>query len=216
MLIKSIPFKNVYMKIEATDLKKITVPSLPTGFHYRFFQPGDEHHWARIETAVGEFETAADALHYFTQAYLINAPALQQRLVFVVNQAEQPVATANAYYIDTPQYGHQEALQWVSVHPDYQKLGLGKAVVAKALSLFPKLAPELPVMLHTQTWSYPAILLYHRLGFYIAKTEHLASNSYRNGGVQFVDHPSDFEAAKAVLATVLTPAQLTKLYANAR
>jgi ribosomal protein S18 acetylase RimI-like enzyme len=216
MLIKSIPFKNVYMKIEAADLKKISVPTLPTGFRYRFFQPGDEQHWAQIETAVGEFETEADALRYFTQAYLINVPALQQRLVFVVNGEDQPVATANAYFIDTPQYGHQEALQWVSVRPDYQKLGLGKAVVSKALALFPTLAPDSPVMLHTQTWSYPAILLYHRLGFYIAKTEHLASHSYRNGGVQFVDHPSDFEAAKAVLAQVLTPEQLTALYANAR
>lgn len=216
MLIKSIPFKNVYMKIEAATLRKITVPTLPKGFQYRFFQPGDEQAWARIETAVGEFASEADALRYFTLAYLTNVPALQQRLVFIVNDAAEPVATANAYYIDTPQYGHQEALQWVSVHPDYQKLGLGKAVVKKALSLFPKLAPNTSVMLHTQTWSYPAILLYHQLGFYIAKTEHLASNSYRQGGLKYVDHPSDFEAAQAVLATVLTPAQMTTLYANAK
>ena len=57
MLDKSIEFKNIIMKIEPNKIKNIANPILPDGFSFRFFETGDEAHWARIEASVLEFDS---------------------------------------------------------------------------------------------------------------------------------------------------------------
>ena len=56
-------------------------------------------------------------------------------------------------------------MHWVAVKPDYQGLGLGKAVTEKALKIFSEKDSGRSVMLHTQTWSHKAVKLYGKLGF---------------------------------------------------
>ncbi|MHC5268984.1 GNAT family N-acetyltransferase [Enterococcus sp. LJL98] len=184
MLIKTVPFKHIYMKIAAEDVLKIDVPKLPTGYHYRFFQAGDAKQWAALERAVGEFDTLEEAQARYTsefteegahfkkiaQAFGIGIAAVKERQVFIENPQGKVVATATAW-IGIKDEKYQPMLHWVSVDPTCQGLGLGRAIVSKAMSLFPHLDPGKSVMLHTQTWSYPAVVLYHKLGFYLCKTE---------------------------------------------
>lgn len=55
MLDKSIEFHSIIMKNKNNSIAM--VPALPDGFSMRFYKDGDEKHWAKIQTAVLEFET---------------------------------------------------------------------------------------------------------------------------------------------------------------
>lgn len=218
MLQKSVPFKSIYMKIDAVEIEKIQVSTLPVGYSYRFYQEGDQENWAKLETLVDEFATieaarerfeseflpSGDRYQALAQKFAIAENILDQRQVFIEAPNGEVVATATAWLAN--KFGeYQPILHWVSVHPDYQGLQLGKSVVAKAMSLFPKYESGKDVMLHTQTWSYPAIVLYHKLGFYLCKTETLRPDD------------NDFDNGLAdVLKTVIKEPVFSKLIAEAR
>ena len=177
MLDRSIPYFSLYMRRPAA-LPLPPTPTLPDGFFARAYLPGDERHWARIEHAVGEFPTAAEALCYFSQQYAPQAALLAQRCVFIVTPDGLPVATATAW-----QQGGVNALHWVACDPAHQGRGLGRAAVAEALRRFPgEESPE--IWLHTQTWSHRAVRLYHRLGFRLVRQGALpygSANEYGAG-----------------------------------
>ena len=98
MLDKSIPYKNIIMRMPYDKVQSQPEPVLPDGFSFRFFQEGDEKHWARIETSVLEFADEASAERYFTRDYLPCLDDLKHRCVFVLNRDKLPVATATAWY----------------------------------------------------------------------------------------------------------------------
>jgi len=166
MLDKSIEFKRIVMKMDSDEIKKTALPVLPEGFSFKFFSAGDEAHWAQIETSVLEFESESDAENYFRENFLPHESELEKRCVFVVNSKNIPIATATAWFADN-ETGHRSRLHWVAVCPEYQGLGIGKAVTQKVLQIFREIEPDEPVWLHTQTWSPVAIKLYLRLGFHI-------------------------------------------------
>ncbi len=207
MLDKSIPYKHVIMRLNNNNYTE--EPSLPEGFSFRFFRKGDEHHWARLETSVLEFDNENAAYEYFARDYLIRLDELEKRCVFIVNSNGTSVATAMAWYSNSS-LGYQASLHWVSVDPDYQGLGLGKAIVVKVLNLFAEFEPEERIWLHTQTWSSVAIRLYHSLGFNMLKSE---STAVEIGG----DTPgpviskNDYEEALDVLKDVFDDKFLAKL-----
>lgn len=180
MLDKSIPYKNIIMKLDHARIPSFADPILPDGFTFRPYQQGDAAHWARIETAVAEFDAEAEAQDYFIKKYLPHVDMLPSRCVFVLDAQGLPVATATAWYEDSAAHGRQASLHWVAVCPACQGLGLGRAVVTKALGAFPAAEPGKDVFLHTQTWSHPAVRLYHKLGFVMMKTARLgqSENNY--------------------------------------
>jgi ribosomal protein S18 acetylase RimI-like enzyme len=170
MLDKSIPYKNIIMKLESKLISSISDPVLPDGYTFRLYNDGDEIHWARIETSVLEFDSENDAYDYFIKTYIPRIDELKSRCVFVLNQDGLPIATTTAWY-DNSDLGHQANLHWVAVCPQYQGMGIGEAVVKKALQIYNELEPHEDILLHTQTWSHNAVNLYHKLGFVMMKTE---------------------------------------------
>ena len=213
MLDKSIEYKNIIMKIEHNEIKNITRPSLPDGFSFRLFEAGDEAHWARIEASVLEFDSIDDAKSYFEMSYLPFKEDLKTRCVFVLNNDGLPIATANSWFADS-ELGYQACLHWVAVCPEYQGLGIGKAITQQALLNFQQLEPGKPVWLHTQTWSHVAIRLYHRLGFNLMKNEKLANNNTESGIAEI--YPNDFDEAVSVLRKVVDGDQLDELHNTAK
>lgn len=189
---KSIPYKSIIMKLDNKKLPQISCPALPPGYSFRLYQEGDEIHWARIETSVLEFSTETDAYDYFVKNFMPFRADLQSRCVFVTNQDGLPIATATAWYGDTGR-GRQAALHWVAVCPAYQGLGIGKAVVQRALCIFQETEKNKDVFLHTQTWSHTAVNMYHRLGFVLIK----------EAGIMGFDN--DYSEAVTILEDVLQP-----------
>ncbi len=173
MLDKSLPYQGFIMKLRHEKLAKIQVPRLPQGYQYHLYEDGDEEHWARLETAVLEFPSQEKALEYFNHDYRNPfRDELYRRCAFVSTAEGLPVATATAWFMESS-LGHQGWLQWISTDPAHQGKGLGRAVIAKALSLFLTEGPPTDIYLHTQTWSHTAAYLYHRMGFELSLIDHV-------------------------------------------
>ena len=162
MLDKSIPYAGFYMRKNPGS--SAPVYPLPDGFRYTFYKEGDEMSWARIEASVLEFDSEFAALLYFTERFIPYTDELIKRCLFIENETGDKVATATAWWSDIKET-HRPFLQWVAVEPGYQGLGLGKAVISGALDILHKLEPDVPIYLHTQTWSYKAVGIYRMYGF---------------------------------------------------
>ena len=70
MLDRTIPFRNTIMKCYDYEYRNA---ELPDGFSVVSYQPGYEKEWARLECAVGDFDSAAEAEKYFAGTYLRRA-----------------------------------------------------------------------------------------------------------------------------------------------
>ncbi|MDR7856585.1 GNAT family N-acetyltransferase [Tissierella sp.] len=164
MLDKSMQYYDVLMKREIGVI--IPNPSLPHGFRFSFFKLGDEKSWAEIETSVDEFEDVDSALRYFQDIYLPHLDELEQRCIFVEDEKGIKVATITNWWNYTEQK-RDPWIHWMAVRPQNQGLGLGKAIVFKAMMNTKKIEGNRAVYLHTQTWSYKAINIYKKAGFNI-------------------------------------------------
>lgn len=148
----------------------IQVHPLPKGYSFKAYEDGDEKYWADLEYEVNEFSSKEDALAYFERVFMPYKEYLNDRMFFILDDTGNYVATTTAWFKDDDKR-HYALLHWVSVSSTQQGKGLGSCIVSYALSHFPKLEPrENEVFLHTQTWSYKAIALYHKYGFKITNT----------------------------------------------
>ena len=170
MLDKSIPFYNVLM--ERKKGKPMFQYDLPEGFRFVLFKPGDEQEWAEIETSVLEFDKVDDALYYFSESYMKYMDELMQRCLFIEDPEGKKVATITTWWTFTGTR-RDPWIHWVAVRPEYQGLGLGKALVSKGMKHLIALEGDRNVYLHTQTWSYKAIGIYQKASFEITRKKGL-------------------------------------------
>ena len=165
MLDKSLPYVGFIMKMRKEKLRTLQVPELPEGYTYKFYEDGNEKDWARLEAMVNEFADEESALKYFNNEYRNPYRSeLYKRCVFVCNPDGVPVATATAWFMSSS-LGMKSWLQWISSDVNFQGKGLGRAVIAKALSAYKDVDCSSDIYLHTQTWSHKAAYLYWKLGF---------------------------------------------------
>lgn len=194
---ESIPYYDVIMVRPAGPMPAL--PRLPAGYAYRTYRPGDQAQWSRIETAVGEFATEADAGAYFARAFLPEEAVLPARMAFIEGPDGWAVADAAAWWAEDEVLGRVARLHWVAVHPAAQGLGLGRAVSIQAMRLFETAGPAGDIWLTMQTWSHAAIGLYLKMGF-------RAHRSMRLGG-----ESNGFDGAAGVLDGVM-PGALYRLF----
>jgi len=179
MLDKSIPYFNILLiRKQNTELNN---SSLPEGFHFEYFQWGDEQAWAEIETSVLEFTHKNDALTYFEKDYLLYQKELAERCIFISTEHGEKIGTATAWWsmrnkLKVP------SIHWVSIKPEFQDLGLGKAMVNKAIRVSINMDGDSDSFIHTQTWSYRAIGIYLKSGYKILRNGTFAhfQNDYEN------------------------------------
>ncbi len=162
MLDKQVPYAEIWM-VRSIDTE---VPSvlLADGYHFEYYQPGDESDWVRIECAVGEFENEKEGHIYFQRSFAPYPEELKKRMLFVVNDLGEKVGTCTAWFKERFD-GTYPLFHWLAVVPEHQGKGLAKALTVEILTLFQKAELQRPIYLHTQTWSHPAIKLYQKLGF---------------------------------------------------
>lgn len=178
------------MKLNYENNLSFDENTLPQGYFFKKYEEGLEKEWAKTETRVLEFENEEKALSYFTKDLIPYKEQLKKRMVFVMKGENIAVANACAWYINY-KGTHQAQVHYVAVRPEYQGLGIGKAVFKKALSLFPIYEPGQDIYLHTQTWSYKAIEMYLKLGFYLIKDDSLGY------------HEKDYQEAVKILESIL-------------
>jgi len=138
--------------------------ALPEGYKFTFYENGDETSWARIEASVLEFTGEFAALLHFNENFGEYRDELRRRCIFIEDPEGRKVATSTAWWNEIN--GERRAwLHWVAVEPEYQGLGLGKAVVARVTELMTELEGDVPFYLGTQTWSYKAVSIYKAYGY---------------------------------------------------
>ena len=162
MLDKTVPYVGFYMR--RAPGTRIPPYELPKGFDFTFYRDGGEADWAKIESAVLEFDSEFAALMFFKENYAQFTDELYGRCIFIETSEGRKVATATAWWSEI--YGERRPwLNWVGVYPKYQGLGLGKAIIARATELMTEIEGDVPFFLKTQTWSYKAISIYTACGY---------------------------------------------------
>jgi len=199
MLDKSIEYRSIIMEMNGEKVLSTPAAVLPEGFSFRLHNGSEEDilHWCRIETAVDEFDAQGEAREYFMEEFYPHMNEVQKRCVFIVNKDGLPIATASGWFSNDENGDVINRLHWVAVCPEYQGLGLGKAVTTKAVNICAKLAPGKKMWLSTQTHSHRAVVMYHKLEFNMQSSH------------------KDYARAMEVLAEVLTPENVQALKESA-
>ena len=147
------------------DLDGLPALSLPEGYRFVFFRPGDRDAWIEIEKSAREFTTYEQGLEAWNRYYGGHEDLLPGRMVFIENDAGEKVATATAYFDIT---GRDQSgsgwLHWVAVRRDFQGRGLSKPLIAHVLGVMRELGythGKIP----TQSTSWVACKVYLDLGF---------------------------------------------------
>lgn len=147
-----------------SDTLKYKDDTLPSGFHYEFYKPGDESEWSTIHIKSGEFMSMEEGLKTFYDFYASFMEELPKRLFFVVNKDGEKVGTATISLLEEQEYGYNAVVDWFAIIKEYQGCHLSKPMINR----FIKLANELghkELLLHTQTHTWLAAKLYLDLGF---------------------------------------------------
>ncbi len=163
---RSIPYYNLILKCT----KLCTTPvSLPEGYSFKMYDVGDEKYWAKLEYEIDDFSSVEEAEMYFKTNYCNQIDELKKRCVFVVDPHGDVIGSCIAWR-DLKDNYTVASLHWLVVSPEHQGKHIGLALCQKVMEIFSKYG-ETPIYIHTQPWSYKAILLYIKLGFKIQKTD---------------------------------------------
>ena len=142
MLDRSIPFYNTIMKCSDYGYREI---ELPEGFSIVSYRAGYEKGWARLEFS------------------------LYSNILFALNENNDVVGSCIAWQ-DMRGASAVSSLHWLVVDEKYQGIGLGRALCIAVMNIYAEQG-NMPVYIHTQPWSWKAIMLYHSLGFNLQKTD---------------------------------------------
>ena len=198
MLDRKIPFYNIILRC---DNPLTTAPILRSDYRFRMYQNGDEQKWAQLEYEAGDFNSVNEAEQYFLSTYCSkNALDITERCVFAVDENNKIVGSCIAWR-DLKGDEFVASLHWLIVSPQHQGKGIGKALCQKVIQIF-NTKNEFPIYIHTQPWSYKAIILYVHQGFQIQKTD------------SFSHYENQFDFAMGALKKILPKNQYEELENN--
>lgn len=197
MIDRSIPYYNLILKCNEICIPPV---SLPEGYSFKMYDVGDEKYWAKLEYGIGDFSSVEEAEMYFKTNYCNQIDELQKRCVFVVDSYGDVVGSCIAWH-DLKDNDTVASLHWLVVSPKYQGKHIGLVLCQKVMDIFNERG-ETPVYIHTQPWSYKAIMLYSKLGFKIQKTD------------TFSHYENQYEQAIKTLENILTEKQILILNQN--
>ncbi len=194
MLDRTIPFCNLILRCDRILPMEV---KLPAGYAIRAYQPGDEKSWAALHTATGDFSTAEEAASYFLNKYAADL----SRVLYAVAPDGKVVGTVTAW-TDERAGETVRSLHWLAVAEEHQRQGIGKALTQTAMKLMRREDNAAPVYLHTQPWSWKAVLLYVKLGFKLQRKD------------SFGGYANEYDQAMAALRPLLDEQQYALLENN--
>ena len=194
MLDRTIPFRNIIMRCDRILPMEV---KLPAGYAIRAYQPGDEAAWGMLHAATGDFASAEEAAAYFMGKYASDLG----RALFAVSP-EGAVVGAVTAWTDDRAGETVRSIHWLAVDEAHQRQGIGKALVQSALKILRREDNAAPVYLHTQPWSWKAILLYISLGFRLQRKD------------SFAAYVNEYDQAMDTLRSLLDEKRYALLEAN--
>lgn len=147
------------------DLNNLPQFSLPAGYRFVFFGPGDRDAWIDIEISAKELSDYEQGVEVWNRYYGGNEDMLVNRMVFVENEKGEKVATATAYFDITGRDTSGDGwLHWVAVRRQYQGKGLSKPLISHVLGIMRGLGYT-RAKIPTQTTTWLACKIYLDFGF---------------------------------------------------
>ena len=156
--------KYVDLYLVNNDLDNIKEYQLPKGYKFVSFTDGDEKYWVEIELSSGEFLTKQEGEQEFQEYYANHYKELKERCIFIENEQGEKVATATAFYLESPIDDITGDFHWLAIKKEYQGKHLSKPLIREALKKMRKLGHK-KTILHTQTHTWLAVKLYLDMGF---------------------------------------------------
>ena len=190
-----IRYYELMLRGDITDMREIPMHA---GYHYELYRPGDRDAWIEIEKSAKEFGTYEQGLDAWKRYYEGRDDELVNRMVFVVNEAGDKVATATAFYdirgIDQSADGW---LHWVAVKREHQGRGLSTPLISHVIQIMKALG-QTHCKIPTQTTTWVAVKVYLDLGFRPIEKNLINSRDGWRIIKRLTDHPAlaELEAAK--------------------
>ena len=106
--------------------------TLPAGYRFRNYRPGDDQTWTEVQAAAEPFITIDDAM--FDREFGDQLDALPDRMFFIETDEGRPVGSITAWW--DPNWrgtGDWGRIHWVVIHPDFQRRGLTKPMMTHAM-----------------------------------------------------------------------------------
>lgn len=189
MIDKSVP--SIPLTMFKQDASQYPRHTLPQGYEFVFYRPGDEVHWAEIEASVGQFADVEAGLASFHREFVPEKAAmLPARMLFVKDAEGDYVGTATLWYgkflgVEYPR------IHWVAVKDKCAGRGIAKAMLTRLFDLFFELGFTGMIYLLTGTRNYPAVGIYRKFGF----VEYAGPKSLRES---MTDEEFTAQAAQAI------------------
>lgn len=154
-----------YELLLESNLNNVKEYSLPDGYHFEFYENGDRDTWIEIEKSAKEFSTYDEGLNAWNRYYYGKENELLNRMIFIVNEQGEKIATATAFYdINGKDKSGAGWLHWVAVKREYQGNGLSKPLITHILNIMKALGYT-HAKIPTQTNTWLAVKIYLDLGF---------------------------------------------------
>lgn len=165
MIDRTIPFYNTILRCDRYRPQAI---NLPDKFEIVNYHAGYEKAWAKLEYDIGDFDSIEVAEKYFVPTYLKNESQLAN-ILFLLNPEKQEIGSCIAWQ-DARGDSTVASLHQLVIEESFQGQGLGRALCTVVMNRFAKQG-RLPEYIHTQPWSWKAILTYISIGFKIQKID---------------------------------------------
>jgi len=136
--------------------------ALPAPYAVRWYRPGNEAAWRRIQTAADKFNTFPP--EKFAQQFGTDPATVAQRMCFLCDGRNREVGTMTAWFGEAAEWEGWGRVHWVAVVPELQGLGLSKPLMAATLTRLAELG-HTRAYLTTATVRPTAINLYLKCGF---------------------------------------------------
>ncbi len=108
-------------------LEDLPAYSLPPGYTFRWYQPGDESRWVAIQAAADRYNKITPEL-FVGQFRAANA-RLEERQCYLLDPAGDAIGTATAWMDDLAGDPAAGRIHWVAIHPAAQGKGLAKPLM---------------------------------------------------------------------------------------
>lgn len=148
------------------DTSRYEYYQLPAGFHFAFYEDGDEEEWINIHIESGEFTSYEEGHKYFHNFFGHFLEDLPNRCIFIIDdETNQKIASVTISPPNRESNDHA-IIDWLAITRAYQGKHLSKPLLSKAIRVA-NLLHHHKLILHTQTTTWLAVKIYLDFGFEI-------------------------------------------------
>lgn len=181
--------KNVSVHMIRDNMDDFPIYELPAGYRFRMFREGDDATWTALQLAADPYIKVTPEL--FIREYDADRDVLPDRMFFVETEAGEAAGSISAWWErDRHNPLERGRIHWVVVHPDFQRRGLTKPMMTRAMQRLAQSHPS--AMLGTSTGRIWALKVYLDFGFYPDPVEVETKPEVREGWLQVqevLNHP---------------------------